>query len=186
MKKIKDKVCNFCLYNLRDNKCTHKKINAKQECENFIFVIASNIPYKIIKDLSSLDDIFYECLGEAMELIFNSVLNSRFFIFTIDLREKTITITDKLNDIIYDEVFFSEITFGENYVSFESDNFDIFLSLFKTIDSDDMICQVKFNGLDFDDDRIYLGRGIGLEKKRFGKVKRFRISYESFPKNIVK
>ena len=184
MKKIKDKVCKFCLYNLHDE-CTHRKMNSEQECENFIFVIASNIPYKVIKQLSSLDNIFYECLGEAMELIFNSVLNSRFFIFTIDLKQKIIIITDKLNDIIYDEIFFSEITFGENYVSFESDNFDIFLSLFKTIDNDDMICQIKFNGLDFDEDYIYLGRNIGLERKRFGRVKRFRISYERFLKNNI-
>lgn len=185
MKKIKDKVCNFCLYNLRDKECSHRSFNDKLECENFIFIVASNIPYKIIKKLSNLD-IFYECLGEAMELIFNSIFNSRFFIFTIDLEEKTIKIIDKLNDIIYDEVFFSEITFGEDYVSFESDNFDVFLSLFKVIDDEDMICQVKFNGLDFDDDYIYLGRGIGLEKKRFGRVKRFRISYEKFPKNNMK
>ena len=121
-----------------------------------------------------------------MELIFNSVLNSRFFIFTIDLNEKIITITDKLNDIIYDEVFFSEITLGDDYVSFESSDFKIFLSIFNTLKDDDMICQIKFNGLDVDEDYFYLGRNIGLEKKRFGRTKNFRISYERFPKTSFK
>lgn len=185
MYKMTNKVCNFCLYNLRGEECSNKKMNAKQECENFIFVVASNIPYRIIKELSNLD-MFYDCLGEAMELIFNSVLNSRFFIFTIDLNEKIITITDKLNDIIYDEVFFSEITLGDDYVSFESSDFKIFLSIFNTLKDDDMICQIKFNGLDVDEDYFYLGRNIGLEKKRFGRTKNFRISYERFPKTSFK
>ena len=185
MYKMTNKVCNFCLYNLREEECSHKKMNAKQECENFIFVVASNIPYRIIEELSNLD-MFYDCLGEAMELIFNSVLNSRFFIFTIDLNEKIITITDKLNDIIYDEVFFSEITLGDDYVSFESSDFKIFLSIFNALKDDDMICQIKFNGLDVDEDYFYLGRNIGLEKKRFGRTKNFRISYERFPKTSFK
>ena len=183
MSNITKKICDFCLYNIRDEECSHKKMNAKQDCENFVFVIASNIPYKFIKELSNLD-IFYECLGEAMELIFSSVLNSRFFLFTIDLNYKVITITDRLNGVVYDEVFFSEIIFGDDYVAFESSDFSIFLSIFKAFKNDDMICQLKFNGLDLDDDFIYLGRDVGLEKKRFGRTKRFRISYEKFPKIV--
>ena len=49
-----------------------------------------------------------------------------------------------------------------------------------------MICQIKFNGLDVDEDYFYLGRNIDLEKKRFGRTKNFRISYERFPKTSFK
>ena len=179
-----NKICNFCLYNLREDECSHKKINTEQECENFVFVIASNIPYKFIKELSNM---FYDCLGEAMELIFNSILNSRFLLFTINLNNKTVTITDRLSDNIYDEISFSEIVFGENYVAFKVTNFNIFLSIFDVLkENDDMICQLKFDGLDLDENYIYLGRDIGLDKKRFGRSKYFKISYEKFLKNNFK
>lgn len=176
---MKSKACNLCLHNLQDD-CTHEEANL-QECEDFIFVIASNIPYEIINELSNLD-MFYECIGEAMELIFNSVLQSRFFLFTIDLDEKTVVISDKMNDIVYDTVYFSEITLGDDYISFNSDDFAVFLSIFKSFKDDDMICQLKFNGLESGDEYLYLGRDVGLEKKRFGRTGRFRLSYERFPK----
>ena len=176
------KVCDFCLYNLREDECSHKKMNSEQDCENFIFVLASNIPYRLIKELSDLD-MFYDALGEAMELIFNSVLNSRFLIFTVDITNKLLTIADRLDNIVYDEVSFSEITLADDFISFEPANFDIFLSIFDSLNNDDdMICQLKFEGLDIANDYIYLGRDIGLEKKRFGRTGRFRISYEKFPK----
>ena len=185
MNQMTNKVCDFCLYNLYEEECSYKKISTEQECENFIFVVSSNIPYKFIKELSNLD-MFYNCLGEAMELIFNSVLNSRFLLFTIDLNNKKIIVADKLSDTIYDEISFSEITFGDNYVAFEASNFNIFLSIFKMLkEDDDMICQLKFDGLDLDEDYIYLGRDVGLEKKIFGRPKYFKISYEKFLKNNI-
>ena len=176
------RVCDFCLYNTyEDGECSYKEFDAKHNCKNFIFVVASNVPYEVISALSDLD-MFYECVREAMELVFNSVINSRFLLFMIDLNNYVITIVDKLHDIVYDQFYFSEVSFGSDYVAFKAEEFKIFSSILDVLDADDVICQLVFDGLELNEDYIYLGRDIGLEKKRFGRPGRFKISYEKFPK----
>lgn len=185
MRMPKREVCDFCMHNTIDGRCTERSMNENQECENFVFVFATNISYALLDSLSDLD-VFYECLSDAIELVLSSVLGSRFFTIVIDLNDKMVTVIDKMNDMKYDYIFFENITLGDGYVSFEPTNFWLFSSMFDILKKDmDILCILEFKGLETDQEFLYLSRELGFEKKRFGRTGRFKISYEKFPKTVV-
>ena len=162
---MNDKVCEFCVYSQNKKKCKEKKLNQKGECESFVFVFASPLPYSVINELSQLDS-FYDDISNLVGMVFSAAIEKTFLYVKCSFLERTIEIINVFEGKqSYGVIHVPYFIFGDGSLQFSVDKNS--LRMLKAIFEDTTRFVVEFTDIVDEEDTFYMGEGLVINDRLF-------------------
>lgn len=134
-------ICDMCSQKDGAKKCKNEKRKNERGisvCENFSFLLPTDIPYEVIYNLLENEN-FYNDLSELVGLIFTILMKRRLFKVKIDIENKELCIKriNQYSHFEYDKFNFNSITIGDEFCVMDFNEIDknILETIFQNEDS---------------------------------------------------